>query len=165
MWFRPLITRRLFSCQPISPLLLLLPQIHVEPVRFVRSQVAYMRATNTHTYIIHGSTNERQLRQARVTTDKVAPLTRSLASSFSCYNSKMSSAAAVTETAATTVTPTRVFVLSPPPEERERPALLVRLSECLGCVVGFGGGDRGTKSVTTKVKVCDDIHPIFFHRW
>jgi len=40
-------------------------------------------------------------------------------------------AAAVTETA--TVTPTRVFVLSPPmPEERERPALLVRLSECLG---------------------------------
>ena len=33
-----------------------------------------MRATNTHTYIIHGSTNERQLRQARVTTDKDAPL-------------------------------------------------------------------------------------------
>ena len=134
IWFRPLITRRLFSCQPISPLLLLLPQIHVEPVRFVRSQVAYMRATNTHTYIIHGSTNERQLRQARVTTDKVAPPARSLASSFSCYNSKMlaaaATAAAVTETA--TVTPTRVFVLSPPMPERERPALLVRLSECLG---------------------------------
>ena len=127
-----------------------------------------MRATNTHTYVIHGSTNERQLRQARVTTDKVAPPARSLASSFSCYNSKMlaaaATAAAVTETA--TVTPTRVFVLSPPMPERERPALLVRLSECLGCVVGFGGGgDRGTKSVTTKVKVCDDIHPIFFHRW